>query len=83
MSGIKRIVRAFLALWEAAQTSKLPQGIKRVRAPGQNLVDIGLMPDIPNDFVPRTVKNLMQSYRQLHDTEVGSKMSTGFGNMLD
>ena len=38
-------------------------------------MDICLMPDIPNNFIRRHVKDPKQRNRQLHDAKIGRKVA--------
>ena len=53
--------------------------MKSIPATGQQLVRIGLMTDIPDNFVPGCVKNIMKGYRQLNRSQTGGQMAAGFG----
>ena len=71
------------ALGEAGQASGLAQGLDAVAAPGQDLVRIGLMADVPDDPVFRRVEDVMQGDRQLDDAEAGAEMAAGYGDGVD
>jgi hypothetical protein len=66
MPGTELIVFTFFALQEAAQPAFLANGVEAPAAAGQNLVWIRLMPDIPDDFVDRRIKDVMQSEGDLN-----------------
>ena len=53
MPGAERVVLALGPLEEAAQSFVLPDRVQTVLAAGQDLVRIGLMPDIPHELVVR------------------------------
>jgi hypothetical protein len=40
----------------------------------EDLVYVGLMPDVPDDAVFRSVKDVMHSHGNLYGTEVGAEM---------
>jgi hypothetical protein len=40
---------------------------------------IGLMADIPDQLVSRSIKNIMQGDRELNNAEAGGKMAAGPG----
>ena len=52
MPGTKGVVFRFVPPAEGGQAVLLPDGGKSVVSPGQDLVDVGLMPRIPDDLVP-------------------------------
>ena len=83
MRGAERIVFALGALGEAGQSAALPQGADAVAPPGQNLVRIGLMPDVPDQPVGRRVEHVMQRHRQFHHAKTGPQMPAGRGHRVD
>lgn len=83
MTGAKSVVNAFIATGKTADALIGPQRFKLIAATGQDLVRIRLVPDIKDNFVPRTVKHLMQCQRKLDNSEIGSEMTTGAGNRLN
>ena len=83
MRRAERVVLAFGALGEAGQAAALAQGADPVAAAGQDLVRIGLMPDIPDQPVARRVEDIMQRDRQLDDPEPSPEVPAGDGNRTD
>ena len=83
MSGAERIVIAFGSLGETGQTAARAQCADPITTAGQNLVRIGLMPDIPDQPIARGVEDVMQRRRQFHDAQSGSEMATGNRNRID
>ena len=77
MSGKKRIGVALAWLGKAGNAVELAQRIEGISPTGQNLVDIGLMPDIEQDAVLHRVIDAVQRHRQLHTAEIRCKMPTG------
>lgn len=61
----------------------LAQGVEVSGPAGQNLVDVGLMPGVKDDRVVRRLENPMQCQTQLDHTQVGAKMPTGRGDLMD
>ena len=57
------------ALGEAGQAAALAQGADAVAAPGEDLVRIGLVADVPDQPVARGVEVLVQGNGQLDDAE--------------
>ena len=67
--AVRRAERVVLALRpprEARQAAALPQRADPVAPAGQDLVRVGLVPDVPDQPVPRRVEDLVQRHRQLH-----------------
>ena len=74
------IIFALGALGEAGKTASCAQSPNPVPPPGQNLVRIALMPDIPDQPVFGRVENIMDGRRQLHDAQTCSQMATSIRN---
>ena len=70
----ERIVLALAALGETRKPARLPQSADLPAPPGQNLVRIGLMPDIPHQLVHRRVEHIMHRNRQLNHTQTSTQM---------
>ena len=61
MAGIKSIIGAFRPFGEAADPFMLTQGVELIPAPCYQFMGIRLVPNVPDQFVRRCVKNMMQS----------------------
>ena len=73
-AGVARaegVVLALLALEEAADAARLLQRREAVPPPGENLVCVRLMPDIPDDRLARGIEGGEQGDGHLDDAEVG------------
>ena len=79
MPGIKRIVVTFRALGETGEAIQLAQGRKTFSPPGEQLVRVRLVTDIPEQMVLRTVEEIMQRDGEFHHAEICAQMATGFG----
>src|SRR5262245_46008219 len=77
------VVFAFCSLRESAQTASGSHGGDPIPAAGQDLVWVGLMTDVPNQFVIRGIEDVMQGNRQLDYAETGSKMAARNRNRVD
>jgi len=53
------------------------EAMNNAAAAGDDLVRIGLMADIPDQFVVRRVEHIMDRDRQLDDAQAGAQMATG------
>ena len=73
MRGAEAVVFAFRALGEAGQAAALTQRPDAVAPPGQDLVRIGLMADVPDQPVVRRVEHVVQRDRQLDDAKAGAR----------
>src|SRR5689334_4654956 len=76
MSRAEAVIFAFRALGEPGQPAACAQSADAVPSARQNLVRVGLMADVPYEFVIRGVEDVMQRYRQLDDAEAGAQMTS-------
>ena len=83
MRRAERVVLALGALGEAGESAALAQRADAVAPPGQDLVRIGLMADVPDEPVARRVEHLVQRDRQLDDAEPGAEMPAGDRDRID
>ena len=83
VSGNEGVMDAFARLRESGKAVKLSQRGKLIRAAGQNLVDVGLMPDVKDQAVLRRVKRTVNGNRQLHNAEIGGNVSASPGYLID
>jgi hypothetical protein len=83
MGGAKWIVLALGALGEAGEAVALAERADAAAAPGQDLVRIGLVANVPHDAVMGRVEDIMQRERQLHDAEAGAEMPAGDRDRVD
>ena len=83
MRSAERIIRAFRALGEARQPVLHAQGADAVAAPGEDLVRIGLVADVPDDLVARRVEHVVQRHRQLDDAQSRAEMAARDGHRVD
>src|SRR4051794_8940815 len=83
MRGAEAVVFAFGALGETGETAALPQRPNPLAASGQNFVGIGLVSDVPDQPVVRSVEYIVQRHRQLDDAEACAEMATGYRDCAD
>jgi hypothetical protein len=67
----------------AGQPAPGAQRAESVRATGDDLVHVRLMPGVEHDRVPRRVENQMQRNRQFDDAEIRAQVPTALGCLLD
>ena len=79
----KTVIGALTAAREAREASQGAQGMELGSASGQQLVGIGLMPHIPDDFVLLHVKGVQQGQSQFHDPQRGGQMPAVLGHHVD
>ena len=79
----ERIVVAFRPPGETAEAAALAQRADAVAPPGQDLVRIGLMANIPDQPVARRIEDMMDRHRQLDHAEAGAQMTAGARHRVD
>ena len=79
----KAIVFALGAEREAVQSVRGADGVKAVLAPGENLVDVGLVADIPDKLVLRRGENTVERDGHLDDAEVRAEVSAVLRQLHD
>ena len=77
------IVLAFAPEKKAVQSFVLPDGRKPRTPSGQELVDIALVADVENEFVPRSLEDPVQGNAELDDPEVGPEVAARLGQNPD
>ena len=75
MGGPERVVDAFGPFGETGKTARLTQASHARAAPGENLMRVGLVPDVPNQLVGGRVEHAVERDRQLDDAQSGAKMT--------
>src|SRR3974377_1367002 len=83
MRCAERVVFALGTLGEAGKSAALTQGADAVAPASENLMRVGLVPDVPDQLVARRVEHVVQGDGQFHDTEPGTEMASGFGHSID
>lgn len=83
VSGGKRIAGALRCARKSGYPAMLPERRKALAPSGQYLVCIGLVADVPDDFVFWNVKHVVKRYGQLYDSQVGSQVPAGFGDHVN
>ena len=83
MSAAESVVRTLGHTREAADTAQLTIGPKRLAAPGNDFMGIGLMPHVPHDFIVRSIEYVVQSDGKLHRPQARSQVSRIGRTLLD
>ena len=65
------------------QALVLADGVEPVAAAGEDLVRIGLVPDVPEDLVLRRVQQAVQRDRELAGAEVGAEVAADLADRVD
>ena len=77
------VVRGLGPAGVAGDPSGLPQGVETVPSSGQQLVDVGLVPGVPEDDVVGGVEDPVECDGELDRTEVRAEMALDPGGGLD
>jgi hypothetical protein len=75
MAGAKVIESALAALQITSNTMLLTQRVEGIEATREQLVGIGLVPNVPTHFVSIEIEGLIQSNGEFNDTKSWSKVS--------
>ena len=79
MSHIEDIIQAFFPFREPADPSLLTERMEPVFPACDDLVGVGLMTNIPDQFVIGGIENPVNGQRQFHGPQRGSQMATTLG----
>ncbi len=79
----ERIVLALHPPGETAQARALAKGADALAPSGQDLVRIGLVPDVPDQFVAGRVEHIVERDRQLDDPQPRAEMPAGHRHRRD
>ncbi|GAA0007618.1 hypothetical protein BRDID11002_76240 [Bradyrhizobium diazoefficiens] len=83
MCRAERIVVALAALGEAGQAAAGAQGADAVAPPGEDLVRIGLVADVPDQPVARRVEDVMDRGGELDHAETRAEVTAGYRDGID
>src|SRR5205807_7562762 len=80
MAVLDEVVHAFGPVRIAAEAAKLAQPGEALAGPGQQLMDVRLVPGVPEDPILRAVKDAMERQRQLDHAEIRAQVAAGLGD---
>src|SRR6266851_3278197 len=83
MAVLDQVVLGFFARRIAGQAARLTKSGEVSRAPRDDLVDVRLMPGVPDDRVLGAVEHTVEGECQLDDPEVWREMAAGPGRLFD
>ncbi len=83
MAGAEGVVLAFLDLGEPGQAAGCPDGGEAAAAPGQQLVGVALVADVPDYPVARGLEDVVQGDGQFHRPQAGRQVPAVAGDDLD
>jgi hypothetical protein len=75
MSNTKGIVWAFAPFRETTDTLMLSDGVKSFSPAGDQFMGISLVTHVPNNYVPGSIKNVMQCQGQFNDSQIRRQMA--------
>ena len=81
--GPEGVILAFAAAQEAARSIGALDPREPLPPPGQRLVPVGLMADVPDQPVPRRIEEMVQRDRELHGPEAPGEVPAGLGADAD
>ncbi len=83
MADVEQVVPAFNHTGETAEAPGFAQGVEPVGPPGQQLVRVTLMPDVPQQPIQREVENPVQGNGQLGDAQVAGQVPPAGSHRVD
>src|SRR6185369_3125549 len=83
MANTERVVFALAARRKRREAVLQLDRAQLVAAPGQYLVRIGLMTDVPHDAVVRRIEDVMQGDRELDGAEAGREVAAHLRDRVD
>lgn len=83
MRGTEWVVFALRTLGEAGKATWLTQRVDAVAATGKDFVRVGLMPDIPDQFIIRCFEYSVQRNGQFDDAEAGTEVTASTRDRFD
>ena len=83
MRRSERVVLALGAFGESRKTAATPQRPDTVAPAGQDLMRIGLMPDVPDQPVVRRFEDIMERDGEFDHAQTGTEMAAGDGDGID
>src|SRR6185312_15849591 len=83
VAGAEGIIRALITAQIAGNATKLLDRAEAVAAARHELMRIGLVADIPDEHILRSIERDMERERQFHGAEIWSEMPTAQRHGLD
>ena len=77
MANTEGVIGALGTLWEPGQAFKLSHAAHAIAPASQNLVWIGLVPDVPDNAIVRRVEHVVKCHGQLHYAQPCTEVATG------
>ena len=83
MSRIKAVAVALFAFRKSAHSAVFAQMVEALTSAGQQLMGVGLMPDVPYDLIFRQIQRDMHRHRQLDSSQIRAEMPTSYTDLLN
>ena len=83
MATDEGIVLALATARETAQSAQLAIRSECVATLGDDLVGVGLVPNVPNQLIVRRIEHVMEGGSQFDRTQARSQMSRIYGTLFD
>ncbi len=83
MAGAHDVVLGLEHRAEGRQPAVLANRVQAVAPPGQHLVRVGLVADVPDDLVARGLEQAVERDRELAGAEVGTEVAADLADHVD
>ena len=83
VAGAEGVVLALVAGEEPGDAALLADRGEAVAAAGEQLVDVGLVADVPDELVARRVEDVVQGDGELDRAEAGAEVAAVLGDDAD
>ena len=77
VANTEGVIGALGTLWEPGQALKLSHAVHAIAPASQNLVRIGLVPDVPDNAIVRRVEHVVKCHGQFHHAQPRTEVATG------
>ena len=77
VANTEGVIGALGALWKPGQALELSHAVHAIAPASQNLVRIGLVPDVPDNAIVRGVEHVVKCHCQLHHAQPRTEVPTG------
>ena len=83
MGHVEGVIDAFFAAGKPRDAFILAKRMELVAPSRQDLVPVGLVSNVPNQLVLRSIEDIVQRHRELDSTQAGSKMPARLRDGVD
>src|SRR5262245_37802564 len=83
MCSTECVVLALIPPRKARQPATLAKSANTTTAPREDLMRIGLVPNVPDETIPRCIEHIVQRHRELDDSKARAEMPACDGHRID